>query len=336
MLKILNAARINTNKEKELLISYGSAASEAMFDFPCNFFRLSDFEGTIPYRIESGCAVVFGEPLCPAHETEDLVEAFHQHCHASNLNVIYLIVSETFARWAHNRYSRILIEVCEELIIDPQKDPCQASHRLKHRVEKAEKHGLTVQEYLPIVKVDPTIEDAFKQIATKWQEAIKGPNIYLGHFNFFETYEGKRWFYARDGQQIISMIMLSKLKAKNGWLLKFLITSPKAFQDTSEFLMTSVLKILRNEHCTFLTKGVLPVDFLKEIDGLSTVSRWNIKFLFKLILWVFKFKKRKAYWLRYNPKIEPAYLLFENSRISFKEIKALIKVFKSNFQLMNH
>lgn len=336
MLKTLDAPNLIADKEKKLFINYGSAASEAMFDFPCHFFRLPDFEGTIPYRIESGCAVVFGEPLCPTHERKVLVEAFHNHCHALNLKVIYLVVSESFARWAQKRYSRILMEVCEELIINPQQDPCLTSHRLKHRVEKAARHGLTVHEYLPSVAVDPAIENALRQIAVKWQEAIKGPNIYLGHLNFFENYTGKRWFYVKDGELITSMIMLSKLEAKNGWLLKFLITMPGAFHDTSEFLMTSVLETLRKENCTYLTKGVLPTDGLKEVDGLGAFAKWSIKTLFGMILWIFKFKKRKAYWLRYNPKIEPTYLLFENSKIGLKEIKALIKVLKSNLHILHH
>jgi lysylphosphatidylglycerol synthetase-like protein (DUF2156 family) len=320
-------------RETGLLITYGTAASEAMFDFPCNFFRIPDCEGAIPYRIESGCAIVIGEPLCPANEMDQLVEAFHQHCHSSHLRVIYLIVSETFARLLQDRCP-ILIEACEELIIDPQSDPCQTSHRLKHRVEKAAKHGLTVHEYIPSIYADPEIENALKQIAIKWQEAIKGPNIYLGHLNFFESYSGKRWFYVKDGEQITSMIMLSRLEVANGWLLKFLITLPGAFHETSEFLMTSVLEVLRKENCHFLTKGVVPADYLREIDGMNAFARWNVRCMYQLINWVFKFKKRKAYWLRYNPQKKPTYVLFEDIRLN--ELKALIKVFRSNFHLLHH
>ncbi|MBA2727349.1 MAG: hypothetical protein H0U49_04150, partial [Parachlamydiaceae bacterium] len=47
-------------EEKKLFIKYGRAASEAMFDFPCQFFRAPECLGIIPYRIESKCAVVIG------------------------------------------------------------------------------------------------------------------------------------------------------------------------------------------------------------------------------------------------------------------------------------
>lgn len=313
-------------KEKELFIRYGSAASEAMFDFPCHFFKTSDCSGFIPYRNEYNCAVVFGDPICPPDEVSKITGAFHKFCQDSNLSVIYIIVSEKFAKWAQSQHCNILIEVCEEFIFDPENDPCRMSKRLRHRVDKAIKHGLTVHEYVPF---DEEIEKALKHVGEKWVEGRKGSQIYLGHLDFFENHLGKRWFYVKDGDRITSMIMLSKIEASDGWLLKFLMTLPDAFQDTSEFLMTSVLEILRKENCRFLTKGVVPANSLGEISGLGNFSKWVSRGNYKLISWIFKFKKRKAYWLRYNPKIAPAYLVMSRPKIGFNEIRALMKVFKT-------
>lgn len=316
-------------KEKELFIHYGSAASEAMFDFPCYFFETPECTGTIPYRIEYQCAIIFGEPLCPRDEMAKLTEAFHVYCRSANLNVIYIIVSENFAKWAKaQHYCSVSIEVCEELIFDPQLDPCKKSNRLRHRVEKATKHGLTVHEYIPF---DPNIESALTQIGIEWKQAIKGPNVFLGHLNFFENYAGKRWFYVKDGETITSMIMLSRVEAYKGWLLKFLVTSPNAIHDTSEFLMTSVLNVLRKENCRFLTKGMVPADDLGEISGLGQVSTWVAKKIYPIISKTFKFKKRKEYWLRYNPIIAPSYLLFDHPHIGINEVRALMKVFRTHY-----
>jgi lysylphosphatidylglycerol synthetase-like protein (DUF2156 family) len=320
-------------KEKELFIRYGSAASEAMFDFPCHFFQTPECSGSIPYRLEHHCAVVFGEPLCPPDEVHKLVEAFHKYCDKSNLNVIYIIVSEPFARWVMKNGCHMLIESSRELIFDPAFDPCKTSNRLRHRVEKAVKHGLTVHEYVPY---DPEIEEALKKIGVKWQEAIKGPHIYLGHLDFFESYAGKRWFYAKDGGEITSMIMLSRLDGRDGWLLKFLTTLPHAFHDTSEFLMTSVLDILRKEGCRYLSKGTIPADTLRDIEGMGAFAQWNVRFVYKIISSIYKFKKRKEYWLRYSPKIEPTYLIFKRPHIGLNEIRALLKVFRTSYSFMNH
>lgn len=316
-----------TEKEKELSIRYGSTASEAMFDFPCKFFQIPQCSGIIAYRVEYNCAIVLGDPICPENEISQLTEAFHRFCQESNLNVIYVIVSEKFARWARQSHCNILIEVCEELIINPEEDPCLESSRMRHKVSRAIKKGLTVHEYIPF---NEEIENALKEVGVKWEKAIKGWHMYLGHLNFFENYTGKRWFYVKDKDRIISMLMLSKLDAYDGWLLKFLATLPDAYHDTSEFLMTSVLEILRKENCRFLTKGMVPLDYLGEISGLGSISSKISRGIYQVISWIFQFKKRKEYWLRYNPKVQPSYLLLSRPHIGFNEIRALMNVFRTH------
>ncbi len=209
-------------KEIDLMISYGSAASEAMLDYPCHFFQMPNLSGMIAYRIESKCAVIFGDPLCPPKELRELTYAFHKFCEESNLNVIYIAVSEKFARIAQE-HCHILMEVCEELIFNPQDNPIFKSSRLQHRMDKAAKHGLTFHEY---ILHDEKIEQNLLEIGTNWQKARKGLGFHLGHLNFFENTTGKRWFYTKDGDLITSMAMLSRLEAHKGWLLKFFFTLP--------------------------------------------------------------------------------------------------------------
>lgn len=150
--------KINTDEEIDLFIHYGSAASEAMFDYPCHFFQIPTCIGTIAYRIELECAIIFGDPLCPSNELVELTQAFHKNCHDLHLNVIYIAVSEQFAKIAQE-YNHISIEICEELIFDPQVNPLLKSRRLQHRMDKAIKHGLTFHEYSPI-NLDSAVQDA--------------------------------------------------------------------------------------------------------------------------------------------------------------------------------
>ena len=316
---------INT-REIELCILYGSAASEAMFDYPCNFFQIPNGIGIIAYRIEFNCAIIFGDPLCPPNELIELTQAFHKYCHDLHLNVIYITVSEKFARLAQE-YNHILIEVCEELIFDPQINPILKSHRLQHRMDKATNHGLTFHEYIPF---NEEIESSLLEIGIKWQKAKKGPSLYLGHLNFFECSKGKRWFYVKDGELITSMAMLSQLVTQGGWLLKFFFTLPNVFAETSEFLMISLLTTLKKENCHFLTKGMVPIDSIGEVKGLGYCSIL-IKYIYKTISFIFKFKKHKQYWQRYYPKKVPSYLLFSNPKIGFNEMRALLKVLRLDY-----
>lgn len=310
-------------RERELFIRYGSAASEAMFDFPCHFFEIPNLTGIIAYRIENKCAVVIGDPICPANELLELTQAFHKYCSESKMSIIYITVSKEFTKLIHDS-TKISFEVCKETIIDPQLDPTRTSNRLQHRIDKAVNHGLTFHEYIPF---DKEIEAALTEVGRKWQKGIKGRHLYLGHLNFFESHLGKRWFYVKDGENITAMLMLSKLEASEGWLLKFFASLPTAIDGTSEFMMTSLLDKLREENCHFLTKGMLPVDSLDEIKGLGNYSAWLVKSIYNIISMIFKFKKRKEYWQRYNPKNLPSYLVTTSS-LGINEIRALIKVFR--------
>jgi lysylphosphatidylglycerol synthetase-like protein (DUF2156 family) len=313
-------------KERELFIRYGSAASEAMFDYPCDFFELPDCVGFIAYRPEHHCAIVFGDPICPKEELSNLTQAFQKHCLESDLNIIYITVSEAFTKEFEQDYP-ISIEVCEELLFDPQVNPVFESHRLQHRVEKALKHGLTFHEYL---SHNPKIEQELMAIGEKWSHARKGLSLHLGHLDFFETTLGKRWFYVKEGDRITAMAMLSRLEAREGWLLKFFMTLPEVVHETSEFLMVSLLTTLKEEGCHFLTKGMAPMDDLGEVRGLGPFSKLA-RGVFHTISFFFKFKKRKEYWKRYHPCTVPSYVLLANSKIGLNEIRALIKVFRVSY-----
>ena len=56
----------------------------------------------------------------------------------------------------------------------------------------------------------------------------------------------------------MGIALLSKLESQCGWFLKYLISIPEAPRGTSELMMMSILEILRNENCRFLTYGMVP------------------------------------------------------------------------------
>lgn len=318
---------IDKVKINGLFIQYGSAAAEAMLDFPYHIFQLPDSIGVILYRIEYHCAIVIGDPICPSEEVERITRAFFHYCTESKLKIIFITVSEKFKNWALNHFCQISIEVCEEYVINPQIDIFSNSHRMRHRVNDAIKHGITFHEYIPF---SADIEKSIKEVGQKWQKKIKGPHLYLGHLNFFESYEGRRWFYTQEDEKITSMAMLCGLDSRQGWLLKFLTTIPEASHFTSEFLMASVLDTLKKENCSFLSKGMLPKEALGQIKGLSSFSSFFAKKIYRCIARVCKFKKRREYWQRYHPQTSPSYLLFSESSIGINEIRALIKVFRAS------
>lgn len=310
---------------------WGCSISEAILDSECNYFKIPEVEGFIGYRLAYRCAVVLGDPVCAPEKKGALAEAFQKYCQEKKWNYIYFIASKQFSRWAINHICKIMIEVGEEIIFNPLLDPTAGhkGHKLRNYIHHAEHVGLVVREY---ISCDLELEKSILEVGKTWEKGRRGPQIYLGHLNFFTNKEDKRWFYLKNHKQdIIGMALLSRLEACQGWLLKFLITVPYAPRGASEFLMVSILNILREEDCHFVTFGIVPADNLGEMIGLSKFSKLVAKGLFKMAKWIFHLGKRRLYWQKFHPHHESSYLLFSGSTISLEDMRALGSTMKIDF-----
>lgn len=306
---------------------WGCSVSEIVLENK-NFktFRIPNVDGFIGYCIASGCAVVFGDPICAPEQVPLLAEAFKHFCQEKELHIVFIIASERFSKWAmeHN-ISKVLIEVGEELLFDPLIDPKvgPSGNRLRRKVNRAKHIGLTAAEYLGN---DKALEETLLNVGNKWLEGRSGPQIYLGKLNFFENRNWKRWFYVKDKNgQVFATALLIRLEAYKGWLLKSLVRTPEAPTGTSELLMASMLDVLRNEKCPCVTYGIVPAERLGEMIGIGKISSWLIRRVYGFARWLFKFDKRKTYWEKFKPKSERCYILFSNPRIGVKDIMAIFK-----------
>lgn len=306
---------------------WGCSASEAILDADCSIFRAPDINGFIGYHQTLGCAIVYGDPICAAEDTYRLAEAFHAYCREKNLNIIYMIASKSFAHWAIQHLCKVMIEVGEELIFDPKFDPTKghSGYRIRNKLNHIEHLGLECHEYL---SEDASIEKAIQEVGQSWQSSRKGPQIYLGHLDFFKNRENRRWFYIKNKEKIVATALLSRLDASKGWLLKFLITTPRSPRGTSEALMMYIIKTLSQENCPFITLGMVPADHLGEVVGLNKFMTWFAGAFFKIAKWFFRLNRRKEYWLKFRPISQPAYILFSHHQVSVNEIRALMQALK--------
>jgi len=316
---------------EQMVHCWGCPLSEAVLD-SCSYFQTPELEGVIGYRLSNRYAVVLGDPICPPEKKMLLAEAFQKFCQEHQLSCIYFLVSEKFAKWAVGHHCKILLEVGEEIIFKPQIDPTigHRGSKLRNKIHHAQHQGLSVKEYL---SSDPELEKKILDVGKKWVKARKGPQIYLGNLNFFENRLGKRWFYLQDEKQnILGMALLCRLDAHGGWLLKFLIIIPGAPRGSSELLMVSLLEVLRQEECRFLTYGIVPADYLGEISGLGKINALLAKMLFKIAKWVFRLSQKKLYWRQFQPHTESSYLLFSSSSIGIEELRALAVAIKMEYK----
>jgi len=326
------------NSERDRIVDtvrrFGTSMSDAVLDPVCKIFTLRGLEGLIGYRIESSYAIVYGDPVCDPSLWQSFVPAFHHYCQEQNLRIIYLAATEHFSKWAVDHLSVALVEFGEELVLDPRSDPKtqhgENGHVIRRKVKHALKEGFTVSEYL---SGDEELENAIDQVGAAWLQSRHGPQIHVAHVHLFKDPLGKRWFYASQGEAIIGVVQISRMKAQNGWLLSHLMHRPEEPQGIPELLIISVLETLAREDCPFISFGAVTTNELGKITGLGQVSSWLARKVFNTVTSLFHLGARKKFWAKFNPQNEPLYIMFSHPRIGFGEVSALMRAL--NVHLFN-
>lgn len=308
----------------ELVRRFGCAASISFLDSHYNFFSTPTAVGVIGYRLEYGCAIVMGDPVCAESDKLTLAQEFRDHCKAMNRPIVYVTVSKGFAERAYTVTCHSLIEVVDELVFDPQNDPKKGSkgRLLRGKVSQAIRFGITAHEYN---SPSEDIEKEIEEVSSSWLKARQGPQIYLAPVDLFATRVGKRWIYAKYNNKVIGVVLLHQIEARQGWLVQLLLTSPDAPNGTSEFLVSSTIDILRKEGCSYLSFGAALKEEIGTIQGLGKPSCYLARLIYRGAKKIFPLDGRRKYWKKFSPEPEPSYLLFESTRLSMKEIGAIMK-----------
>lgn len=311
-----------------LVRKWGDVNTDGLLEETCQSFSVPSIEGFIGYRKENSHAVVFGDPVCSPENKPLLAKAFHEQCSLKNLGVVYTIASEEFAHWAFQNLEATTIEFGENFILDPCKNPInsQGSHAvlLRKKVKQALNGGAVVCEYR---EHDAEIEQKITDLATAWVKKRKGFQIYLAHVTLFNDRKGKRWFYAEQNGELIGLVVLNEIQARNGWLLNNVMLAANAPRGLSEFLIISVMQTLENENCHYLLVGPVPAKQLGKIKGINKVVELMARGVFQCAKFVFHLDGYEAYWTKFDPEIKGSYLVFPKKDLGYFSVKALLSAY---------
>lgn len=313
---------------------WGGSTTDAVLDPACKIFRIPEANGLIGYRVENGCAIVFGEPVCPPLEMSNLIASFSEYCIKEKLKIIYLVVSEEFSLWViQNGHCKAMIEYGEELILDPHEDPSKKEGVRASLVRRKVRHALhekvTVSEYTPF---DDQIESGIALVGAKWLQTRKGPQIHFSNVHSFDHRSGKRWFYAEKSGQIIGTLILNRIEKHQGWLLNHVMFIPEAPHGVPELLIVTALRALSQEDCRYVTFGTVPASQLGKIIGFGTFSQYFARKAYHIVNIIYHLNGKKKFWEKFDPVTKRAFVTFQDSQIGIKEIIALKKALNATLR----
>lgn len=305
-----------------LVRRYAGSATDAILDPATKIFTSPGIKGLIGYRVESGNAIIFGDPAAPSSDKQKLALAFDQFTKENGLTVIYIAASEEFAKWAIHRICSVMVEFGNELTIDPQDDPREKTGTrgslVRRKVRHAQNEGVAVHEY---TGNDKELEKSIEQVGEKWLKARKGPQIHISNVLLFMDREGKRWFYAKKGNKIIGVVVINRLEAYQGDLMNHLMITSDAPNGTPELLVVTALEALAHEDCHYVTFGTAPATRLGDIQGISPFSAGIARLIFKLARLIFRLDSHK-FWEKFHPNSSRCFLLLSKG-IGLNELRSI-------------
>lgn len=307
-----------------LVQEYGGSSSICYLDKGSFFFTKNGIDGFIGFKIAAGCAVVLGDPVCKEEDKTELALAFKSVMQEHKIPVIYVTATENFTRQAFGKVSLSIVELTDELYCNPQIDSKAGSkgRLFRGKVKQAKRAFVTTHEY---IEHDVQLEREIQDVGKGWLERRKGPQIFLAAVDLFASREGKRWIYAKQREKIVGVALLHEMKAYKGWLLQLLLTTPDAPCGTSELLVDCCLEVLKSEGCVHLSFGTAQKKQIGDIKGMSKASVLLIRLIYSWAQKIFPLSGRKKFWMKFSPKAQPSFLMFEKNKVSIQEARAILK-----------
>lgn len=300
----------------ECITRWGNSASIALMDPACQIFSTDKVPGIIGYKLEAKHVIVFGDPLCAPEHVNTITDAFHDHFQDSVKNIIYVAATEKFTQSSLETHCNAAIGIGREIILDPTRDPRAESGNkaslLRRNCKQAIKHGVSVCEY---TEQDPALEQTMNELGEAWSKNRQGLQVYLQDVNIFSHRECKRFFYAKQNNNIIGVLILNRLDAYQGWVISFSLVDRLAPHGTSDLLIVSALEALAKDNCHFFAIGTVPIPSIDSIYGLNPLSTWCVQRAYRCALRMFHLSERERYWKKFCPTSQSTYLILGKPKL---------------------
>lgn len=313
-------------KLAEYIRQWGSAASIKLLEPASQLFTTHAIEGCIGYRIEGKCIAVFGDPVAAPEDKIALTLAFHEWIVSLRKEVVYITVSQEFIEWASHHVCKTVLEIGEELILNPHVDIKEGSagRVIRRKTNHARSAGVTIHE---LFEKAGKLYNAVQEISLAWVRARAGMQIYYTSVEVFEEMERKRYFYALQGGKVVGVVMLYYLDRSSGWVIHMLMTIPDAPPGTPELLISSITETLSREGCSFLSFGVVQAAGLGKVIGLGKLGTWTARTVFRTAQKMFSLEGRRLFWMKFRPQSTRTFVACSRQGMGISELLAIKKTF---------
>ncbi len=225
------------------------------------FFSPSGISGVIAYVVHAKVAMGAGDPVCEISDVPTFVDEFHSYCRSQGWRCCFQAVTGR----CHDALLDLnfgAIKIGEEPIFDLRNISWAGGQfrGLRRDIRRAQKRGLSVVEYCPLVERKSVWETQMEELSATW-EKFKGSGEFaflLGGPSLPDPGE-RKYFLAVHDDQVEAFMVCTPIYARNGIYFDLMRRKERPLSGTSQLLISESFRLLGEQGYEMATLGTAPL-----------------------------------------------------------------------------
>ena len=225
------------------------------------FFSPSGISGVIAYVVHAKVALGAGDPVCEISDVPTFVDEFHSYCRSQGWRCCFQAVTGR----CHDALLDLnfgAIKIGEEPIFDLRNISWAGGQfrGLRRDIRRAQKRGLSVVEYCPLVERKSVWETQMEELSATW-EKFKGSGEFaflLGGPSLPDPGE-RKYFLAVHDDQVEAFMVCTPIYARNGIYFDLMRRKERPLSGTSQLLISESFRLLGEQGYEMATLGTAPL-----------------------------------------------------------------------------
>jgi phosphatidylglycerol lysyltransferase len=327
----------STDSDRERVLNllrhygYQSQSYNILSNDKSYFFSSHGIDGVIAYVARARVALAAGDPVCDPSVLHEFIAEFREFCRMRGWRCCFQAVTD--------RCERVLsglgfgtLKIGEEPIFDLSRLSCAGSkfRDLRHDINSAKKHGLSVMEYRLLEERRPDWEEQMEELSRNWVK-FKGSyefSFLIGEPSLNEPGD-RKYFLALKEEQVEAFIVCTPIYARNGIYFDLMRRKQEPISGTAQILIIETLRLLKEQGYEMATLGAAPLahEHVEDPDQ-SRIIELGMDFAFNYMGYFYHFKPLYQFKEQFGPTSwEGRYLAFWPSRFNPVILYALLKAY---------
>lgn len=256
--------RMNRNEISldDFVVQYGqNPISYLTLEDDKEIFYGEKVEGLCGYKIVNDVFVICGDMICRKEDGEIFLQEILEYAKRENLDIVFLNVTDFFAEeYKNNGLKSIKCGEDACFLLEEYNLKGKKAAKARASINHANKAGVEVFEYKPLVKKDEKIEEEMKEITEGW---LKGKGGILLEFSVgslsLEKPGSRRYFYALGKDGMEGFVVFTPYDNKKGYLADITRRKAEGVYGVVEKIIYEAFQKMKEEGVLWGNMGLAPL-----------------------------------------------------------------------------